>query len=614
MNNIILTLDSLQAWLLSLDTILEFDVETTGLSSSDTLTSIQLGNGESEIFIPLDQKGTLTAQEVIPIIKTNFEDSKLLKVAHNIKFDARVLKRYGITVSLPYFDTMIATALVYPDLRRKPGRGWKDKFALKALVEHFFDIETPNWKQFLEQNKIEYEVEGKIKKNGKKSKSRIKKRTPESLAELSLEKQAVYALNDIIYTRKLRGIIEPQMNAQTRWIFENIEMPVLPVLLEMEHKGILLDINMVREYTHKYSTEMEKAKKEVFRLAKKEFDINSHPELVQVLYYEMKVPLYRLTPKGEISVDQFALEPLAEKYPICKYLLDYRKYSKLLSTYCQPYPNLLCKDGRLHSEFGITATGRLTSSNPNLQNIPARDDESSEVRNFFVAPDNHKLLCCDYSQMEIVMVAEQSRDARLIHDIKHKVDIHTQTAVMLWGDFEKRKDGKTTNFALLFGQTPVTLAGVLKIPIWESRKKYDKFFNRYPDVLNWFTGIKEESHLSGVVSTLLGRTRNLIAAEPDPRIRANLALNTPIQASCADLVKIAMIRCDKVLKEMGFRTKLVLQVHDELLFEVPDDEIETIKPYIIGCMESVIIAKDYVMSVPMRVELEVKQRWNEEVK
>lgn len=601
---IVLTKEDLEKWLSTVEGVLEFDVETTGLKYEDTITSLQLGNGKDEIFIPLNQKNTLKIEDIKSNLQMVFNNYTILKVAHNIKFDARVLARQGVEVEPPYYDTMIATALVFPDLRRKVGRGWKDKYALKALVAMFFEEESPSWKEFLVANKIEYMLEGK------KGKMLKKRRTPASLAELSMEKQQEYALKDITYTRRLKEYIDARMDAVTRHIFETIEMRVLPVLLRMEEVGVKIDPVVLAEYTNKCSKLRTELEDKIYNLAGKKFTLSNNSEVRRVLYYDMRIPLYRLTQESrELSVDSDALEEFSPRFPVIKSILDWRKYEKILSTYCETYPPFIRRDGRIHSDFGIAATGRLTSSDPNLQNIPISNEDAAEIRTVFIPKEGCKLISCDYKQMEINLIAHLSEDPKLIKDIKDGVDLHAQTATLLWGSPEKRQEGKTANFSLLYGRSISSFANELGLRYHDAKKLYDKYFAAYPQVREWFEGVQAECQVSGWVSTILGRTRNLKAIADNPRSVANQALNTPVQGSGADLMKIAMIRWDEVREKYRFKTEVVLSVHDELLFEAPEEEIKRVLPYIKGVMESVVVVDDIVLKVPMRVEVEIKSNW-----
>jgi DNA polymerase-1 len=601
---IITNLKELEKWCESITDILEFDVETTGLSFDCPLTSIQLGNGKEEIFIPLGQKECLTIQEIQPLLKEIFSKPSV-KVAHNIKFDAKILQSNGVPVAEPYFDTMVAFALVYPDYRRKSNsHSSADRFGLKPLMLEFFGIESLGWKEYLNAHPLPYEH---TTPKGKKS---TKYRKPTDLSELPLNIQEEYAVKDIIYTRKLKEFIEPRMSVEAKWIFENVEMPVVPILVQMELDGILIDQEINKRLYQSFQDKCKQAEDKIYALAKKKFDIASPQQLREVLRYDFQVPLCRLTPKKELSTDNEALEPFIESYEICKQVLEYRKYSKGAS-FCAQFLELVKSDGRLHSTFGITATGRMTSEKPNLQQLPKDDEDLAELRKAFITKPGHKIIDVDYSQMEIFMVAHLSQDPNLIKDLNSGADLHLKTAMLIWGDPEKRGDAKTINFGVLFGKSRGSLANDLKVSYTEADRIFNKIFLEYPEVLRMHKELQNNVEVDGVVKTILGRTRNLHLAESDKHRRANMALNTPVQSSCADLVKVAMIRVNKELRKRNLKTRMICQIHDELLFEAPEEEIYEVSRLVEGCMESISIVKDVYLLAPMRVEVSVKDSWGE---
>ncbi len=567
-----------------------FDTETTGL---DALTaelvgisfSFEQGKGYYIPFPPNFEE----AKSIIEEFKPFFESETVLKIGHNLKYDYKVLHKYGIEPKGTSFDTMIAHYLLNPDMR------------------HGMDILSETYLQYKPVS-----IESLIGKKGKNQKI---------FNELELEVQKEYAVEDADVTLQLKHFFAPQLpevNAQK--LFEEIEMPLMEVLADMEIEGIRLDTDVLEEQSIKINKEIIELEKRIYQDADQEFNLNSPKQLGEILFDKMNlVSKAKKTTTGQYATGEEVLVKLKDKHPIINHILDYRQLQKLKSTYVDALPKEVSPDTkRVHTTFSqtVAATGRLASVNPNLQNIPIRSEQGREIRKAFVARDeNHVLVSADYSQIELRIIAELSQDPMMMESFMKGEDIHRSTAanvfkVALDGvTREQRSHAKTVNFGIIYGVSAFGLSEQTGLSRSESKDLIDAYYETYPVLKKYMENQIQTAREQGYVETILGRRRYLKDINSrNAVVRGHAernAVNAPIQGSAADIIKIAMINLHKNLKE-NFQTKMLLQVHDELVFDVPKAELETIKPLIKQTMESAV-----KMNIPLEVEIGIGQNWLE---
>lgn len=394
-----------------------------------------------------------------------------------------------------------------------------------------------------------------------------------------------------------------------------MELPLLPLLAQMERRGVLLDTAELSRTSVKVDAAVEAQVKEVYRHAGREFNIGSNPQLVEVLFTELKLPIIKRGKTGP-SADQEVLEKLSEEHPLPGAIIEYRSLSKLKSTYLDTLPTLVAADGRIHTTYhqAATATGRLSSTDPNLQNIPVRTDLGREIRRAFVAAEGHQLVSADYSQVELRLLAHIANDPVLIEAFLHDEDIHTRTAAEVFGvakeqvDREQRRVAKMVNFGIAYGLSPHGLGARLGIAQDVARDIIERYFTRYAGIRRYLEETVDRARKTGYVETLYGRRRYMADLNSKNRGVAQAAeraaINMPIQGTAADLIKKAMLAVDEALTAQKLRTRMLLQVHDELLFEAPDAEVEQVKALAVKAMSSVADLK-----VPLKVEVGAGRSW-----
>lgn len=527
--------------------------------------------------------------KVLNRLKPILEDESIKKYGQNIKHDMLVLSRYGIELKGVNFDTMVAAYLLNPSGRQH---------SLDTLsVEHL------NYKK---TSLSELIGKGKGQKH---------------LKEVPLEQLSRYACEEADLTFRLKEVLDPKLReAELYNLFQRVEMPLVEVLMEMERKGISLDMEMLRRMSQKLEEELNKLMEKIYQLAGEEFNINSPQQLGRILFEKLKLPKAKRTKTG-YSTDVSVLEELAKVHPLPKELLEYRQLSKLKSTYIDALPKLVNPlTGRVHTSFNqtITATGRLSSSDPNLQNIPIRTEIGREIRRAFVPedPSTQVILDADYSQIELRIMAHLSGDETLRRSFLNDEDIHRATASVVFEvpldqvTPELRRRAKEINFGIMYGMGAYGLAMRLDITPEEAQKFINNYFIKYPKVNDFIIRTITEARRNGYVTTLLNRRRYLPEILSENRRKREFAertaINTPIQGSAADLIKVAMINIFRRLKERGLRTKMILQVHDELIFEVPKDELEDVKSLVKSEMEGAI-----KLDVPIKVDIGVGPNWLE---
>jgi len=519
---------------------------------------------------------------VLKKLEPIFQDNSKAKTGQNIKYDALILKQHGITVRGLEFDTMIAAHLLNP-----AARSYKlDILSLEYLNHEMVPIEDLIGKG---RNQI-------------------------TMDQVPLEKAAFYAVEDADIAFQLTEMLEIRLqDAGLHDFFTNIEMPLVPVLLEMEHAGTFVDPEFLRSMSSEIDTKLEGLITSIYKLSGTEFNINSTQQLANILFDILELPLVK-----KRSTAENVLKQLQEHHDLPKQILEYRKYNKLKNTYVDALPELINeKTGRIHSTFNqtIAATGRLSSTNPNFQNIPIRTDEGREIRKSFRAQkDGWKIFSADYSQVELRVMAHFSRDKGLIAAFQNGEDIHSRTASHVFNvpiDLvlpEMRRTAKVVNFGIMYGAGPFRMSQELGIPRKEAVAIIESYFEQYPGIQNYIDTTLEKARNEKYVETILGRRRPVWDADSDNGLRRQaaerMAINMPIQGSAAEMIKLAMTAIQKEIIQQEMKTKLILQIHDELLFEFPNDEEENLVKLVVDKMENAM-----ELSVPIVVDHGIGETW-----
>jgi len=578
--------------LLSKEKSICFDTETTGINANEAeLVGISFSIKKHEgyyIPIPADQA---EAQNIVDEFKPLFENESIAKVGQNIKYDSLMLKWYGVEVKGKYFDTMVAHYLVEPELRHN----------MNYLAQSYLGYECVS-------------IESLIGKKGKKQLT---------MRDVPVEKAGQYAAEDADITLQLQTELEPLLKEEKlEKLYDDLEEPLINVLVDLEFEGIKLDAEFLNNYSKELETEVENLKKEIHEEAGVEFNIASPKQVGEVLFVKMEIPYrWRKTKTGQFSTDESKLTELAKTYPFVAKIQAYRGLAKLKSTYVDALPNMVNpKTGRIHSSFNqaLAATGRLSSNNPNLQNIPIRTEQGRKVRKAFIPRDkDHILLAADYSQIELRLIAEISKDEAMLEAFQAGHDIHQATAAKVYGKTleevtpDERRNAKTVNFSIIYGAGATNLSQQLDIKRKEATELIANYFAQYNGLKNYMDETVEFAREHGYVKTLLGRKRKLRDINSrNGLIRSNaerIAINTPIQGSAADMIKIAMINIHKALKDGNFKTKMILQVHDELVFDVYKPELEKVKPIIENEMKNAMPD----LQVPILVGMDTGEDWLE---
>lgn len=579
-----------------------FDLETTSLNAMEAnIVGFAFAFREREAFyVPAQQavadlftKADDAARELTELFRPALENPAIAKVGQNIQYDALVLRRYGVTVRNLAFDTMVASYCIEPGFRQHN----LDALALR----------------FLNYRKI---ATSALIGTGAKQKS---------MADVPVDEVGAYACEDADITLRLKNVFSKRMDElEVTSLFESIEMPLVPVLLEMEEVGVSLDVPFLEAMSERITVDIGQVEKQVHEMAGEEFNISSPKQLGPILFEkleiqkELGVKRLRKTKTG-YATDQQTLEKFS-MHPIVDKILEYRQLTKLKGTYLDALPALVNpRTGRLHTSYNqtVAATGRLSSSDPNLQNIPIRTEVGREIRKAFVPREETSvLLGADYSQIELRILAHLTGDEGLVEAFRNKEDIHTQTASLIFGvdaadvTIEMRSKSKAINFGVIYGMGPDRLSAEAKITRKEAQSFIEAYFEHFKKVRDLIDSTIEEARRNGYVTTILGRRRYL----PDinsgdnrsRRAAENMAVNTPIQGSAADLIKKAMIDIHRELHDRGLGTKMILQVHDELLFEVPRQEVSEIEDIVRTRMEGSLDLR-----VPLVVDMRTGRSWYE---
>ncbi|WP_150451850.1 DNA polymerase I [Arenibacter lacus] len=568
-----------------------FDTETTGLNSlTAELVGIafswEAGKG---FYVPFPEDRS-EAQELINLLKPFFESESIEKIGQNLKYDIKVLHKYGVTVKGKCFDTMLAHYLINPDMRHN----------MDVLAETYLNYTPIPITDLL----------------GKKGKNQL------SMREVDLQKQTEYAVEDADITFQLAQHFRPELEeAKTQDLFNDIEIPLLKVLADMELEGINLDKEFLNSLAQDLDNDIKNLEQEIFKEAGEEFNIASPKQLGEILFDKLKlVAKPKKTRTGQYSTAEDVLSTLAKDHQIIRNVLDYRGLSKLKSTYIDALPLQIEEStGRVHTDYmqTVAATGRLSSNNPNLQNIPIRTERGRQVRKAFVPRnEDYVLLAADYSQIELRIIAALSEESTMIEAFKNGEDIHASTASKVFNvpleevTREQRSNAKTVNFGIIYGVSAFGLSNQTDLSRAEAKDLIDTYYKTYPKLRNYISEQIDFARENGYVQTVLGRRRYLRDINGSNAVVRGAAernaVNAPIQGSAADIIKVAMIHIHRKLKEGNYKSKMLLQVHDELVFDVYKPELEALKTMIKTEMENA-----YKLSVPLDVELGVGENWLE---
>lgn len=566
-----------------------FDTETTGIDTHNSdIICISFSFRKHEAYCVTLPSVFTEAKKVLEEFKEIFEDENILKIGQNIKFDLLMLGNYGIEVKGRLYDTMLAHYLIQPE----------QKHNLDYLCEIYLNYEKVH-------------IENLI---GKRGKNQL------NMKSVPKEKLREYACEDADLTFQLKYALDPDLDKyEMRQLFETVEMPLVPVLVHMEQTGVKLNSEELNEYAETLRKDIIKVEKEIYELAGVEFNISSPKQLGPVLFEKLKIGSnVKRTKTKQYSTSEEVLVRLVEKHPIINKILDYRGLKKLLSTYVEALPKLVNKkSGKIHTSYNqaVTSTGRLSSVNPNLQNIPIRDENGREIRRAFIPSDeNHIILSADYSQIELRIMAAFSNDKEMIEAFRQGKDIHAITASKIYKVAESevtpemRRKAKTANFGIIYGISSFGLSQRLNISRTEAKELIDGYFENFPRIKESMDEQIEFARKKGYVQTIMGRKRYLNDINSANSIVRGMAernaINAPIQGSAADIIKVAMIRIFERFKDLGLKSGMILQVHDELDFDVYKPELEMVREIVKKEMENAA-----EIGIPLTVEMNYADNW-----
>lgn len=568
-----------------------FDTETTGLNQhTASLVGLCFSVNKAEGFyvpIPPDFE---SAVNIVQEFSEPFQNPKIQKVGQNIKYDITILARYDLTISGPLFDTMIAHYLFQPDM----------KHGMDILAENYLHYKTIS-------------IESLI---GKKGKNQL------SMGDIEPEKLVDYGAEDADITLQLKEIFEPKLKeTNNEALFNNIEIPLSKVLAKMEAEGVNLDVQVLSNFSEELQKDLLVLQETILKEAGVDFNIDSPKQLGEVLFDHLKIDeKAKKTKTGQYQTNEETLIKLAPKNPIIQVVLDYRSLKKLKSTYVNALPELVNPNtGRIHTNYmqTVAATGRLSSNNPNLQNIPIRTEKGREIRKAFIPKNNdHILLAADYSQIELRIIAALSGDKDMISAFNSGTDIHSATAAKVFNvpldevTRDQRSKAKMVNFGIIYGISAFGLSQRLNIPRKEAKTIIESYFETYPGVKSYMENSMEYARKHGYVQTIMNRKRYLKDINSGNAIVRGFAernaINAPIQGSAADIIKIAMINIDAALEKEKFKSKMILQVHDELVFDVYKPELDRLQELVKNHMENAV-----PFEVPLTVEMDTGNNWLE---
>lgn len=562
------------------------DIESTGKDPiSDSVVGISLCREKgTACYVPIRHLNTQNISDALFVLRDVLENPDIAKIGHNLKFDILMIRQEGIHIDGMLYDTMVASYLLNPN---------KQVHSLEDVGIEYLNHKKKSFKDVLSKHK--------------------------SFDEVPLNEAAQYAAEDAELAMELKDILFEKLKREgLEKLYFEIEMPLIYVLADMQQAGIKIDIELIRDLSKELERDLESLQSRIYTIAGQKFNINSSQQLSRILFEDLGLKTGKKTKTG-YSTSVEVLEQLAGSHELPGEILNYRTLYKLKTTYLDTFPNLVNKKtGRIHTSFNqtVTATGRLSSSEPNLQNIPIRGEWGTKIRQVFIAEKGSVLISADYSQIELRILAHMSKDIGLIEAFSKGVDIHSRTAGEIFAvpsdaiTPELRRIAKTINFGIIYGISPFGLSESLGITPKEAGVLIESYFKRHQGVREFIDHTLQEARKNNYVTTLLNRKRELSeinSSNANIRQQAErMAINTPLQGTAADLIKIAMIAISKEFKNKGLKTKMVLQIHDELLFEVPKEEIEDLKKLIKDEMESAL-----QLSVPLVVDIKTGRNWAE---
>ncbi len=546
------------------------------------------------IYVPLAHQYAgapehLQLQWVLQQLKPLLTNADKIWLGHNLKYDLKILSHYGVKPNVPLWDSLLAAYVLDSS---------SSKLDIPSLAMKYLSSKVPS---------VE-EIAGKGAKQVPFSELPVEKMTGLAAAEADAIMR-MYA----VLPKKL------QEDSGLERIFKEIEMPLLPVLTQMERCGVLIDSVKLQQQSTALQQAIQSLEQQVFILAGEEFNLGSSKQLQEILYQKLKLPILKKTPTGQPSTAEEVLQELALDYPIPQLILNFRSLSKLKSTYTDSLPGSIhIHTQRVHTSYhqAVTSTGRLSSSDPNLQNIPIRSEEGRKIRQAFIAPPGYKIVAADYSQVELRIMAHLAQDPGLLEAFNHNLDVHRSTAAEVYGvpleqvTPEQRRNAKAINFGLMYGMSSFGLAQQLGISREEAQRHMDVYFQQYPRVRHYMEQARVLAAQQGYVKTLFGRRVQVVDIKSTNQFRRlaaeRQAINAPLQGTAADIIKLAMICIDRWLKDHNSLARMIMQVHDELVFEVPEKQVKEVSAAICHCMENVI-----QLSVPLVVDVGVGDNWDE---
>lgn len=595
----ILTHESLMRWVevLKKAPAFAFDTETDSLNNIDARLiglSFAVEPGKAA-YIPLrhdylDAPEQLPVDEVLTALKPILEDKTILKIGQNLKFDRGIMENEGIELNGIYFDTMLESYVL---------NSVSSRHDMDTLAEKHLNHKTTTFEEIAGKGK------GQLTFN-----------------QIEVEQATLYAAEDADITLLLHQALYPQIEAiaPLKHVYHDIEMPLVPVLSRMERKGVLIDAQVLAMQSQEITQRLAEIEKETFALAGQEFNLSSPKQLQEILFEKLNLPIIKKTPKGAPSTNEEVLEALAHSHKLPRLILEHRGLAKLKSTYTDKLPLMVnSKTKRVHTSYhqAVTATGRLSSRDPNLQNIPVRNEEGRRIRQAFIARDGFKIVAADYSQIELRIMAHLSQDKGLLDAFAQGKDIHRATASEVFGipldevTAEQRRSAKAINFGLIYGMSAFGLSQQIGVERKEAQRYMDLYFERYPGVLDYMERTRKQASQQGYVETLDGRRLYLPEINSKNAIRRKAsereAINAPMQGTAADIIKKAMIAVDNwICHECPDDVHMIMQVHDELVFEVRESYLEKANVMIHKLMES-----SMELAIPLKVEVGVGNNWDE---
>ena len=566
-----------------------FDTETTGLDPhSADLVCLSFAFRKHEAFCVLLPNKRDKVIEILEEFRAVFEDERIMKIGQNIKYDLLMLKQYGFGVKGKLFDTMLAHYLIQPEIKHN----------LDYLCEIYLNYEKIPTESLI----------------GAKGRNQLTMRSAEPTKLMD------YACEDADLTLQLKDVLATELEQHgLTSLFESLEMPLVPVLTDMEMEGVKLDPESLNQYAGELREQIIKLEKEIIVLAGEEFNVSSPKQLGEILFEKLKIdPNARLTKTKQYSTNEEVLQQLLHKHPIVGKVLEYRGLKKLLNTYVETLPLLINpRTGKIHTSYNqaVTATGRLSSNNPNLQNIPIRDENGREIRKSFIPSDeNHLFLSADYSQIELRIMAALSKDGQMLEAFRNNQDIHAITAAKIYkvdvGEVtsDMRRKAKTANFGIIYGISAFGLSQRLNISRSEAKELIDGYFENFPQVKEYMDQSIDKARKTGFVETIMGRRRYLSDINSNNAVVRGMAernaINAPIQGSAADIIKLAMISIHQAFLDRGLHSRMVLQVHDELNFDVVTAELPEVEQIVKQKMESAV-----QLEVPLTIEMKSAKNW-----